>query len=64
MVCKYKSFIAKAGLIVNVAILWDIAPFSPYVSDVSEERITSIFRVENQQSKKPVCSRWLGDCLG
>jgi hypothetical protein len=29
-------------------------------TDVSEERITSIFRVENQPSKKPACIRWLG----
>jgi hypothetical protein len=28
--------------------------------DVSEERITSTFRVENQSSKKPAYSRWLG----
>jgi hypothetical protein len=28
-------------------------------TDVSEERITSIFRVENEPSKKPACSRWL-----
>jgi hypothetical protein len=27
-------------------------------TDVSEERITSIFKVENQPSKKPSCSRW------
>jgi hypothetical protein len=30
------------------------------LADVSEKHITSIFRVENQQSKKLVCSRWLG----
>jgi hypothetical protein len=29
-------------------------------TDVSEERITSIFRVENQPRKKRSCSRWLG----
>jgi hypothetical protein len=30
----------------NVAIFWDIAPCSKW-TDVSEERVTSIFRVEN-----------------
>jgi hypothetical protein len=29
-------------------------------TDVSEERITFIFRVKNQQSKKQTYSRWLG----
>jgi hypothetical protein len=29
-------------------------------SDVSEDCITSIFRVENQPGKKPACSRFLG----
>jgi hypothetical protein len=29
-------------------------------TNVSEERITSIFGVKNQPGKKPVCSRWLG----
>jgi hypothetical protein len=28
-------------------------------TDVSVERITSIFRVESEQSKKTMCSRWL-----
>jgi hypothetical protein len=36
----------------NVAIFWDMAPCSPYVSDVSEERMTFIFMVEYQPSKK------------
>jgi hypothetical protein len=36
----------------KTAIFWDIAPCSPYMNDVSEERITSIFMVENQPSKK------------
>jgi hypothetical protein len=29
-------------------------------TDVSEEHVTSIFRVENQPCKKTRCSRWLG----
>jgi hypothetical protein len=28
-------------------------------TNISEECIISIFRVENQPSKKPMCSRWL-----
>jgi hypothetical protein len=32
-------------------------------TDVSEDRITSIFWVENQASKNPTCSRWLGNSL-
>jgi hypothetical protein len=31
-------------------------------TDVSEERITPIFRVDNLPSKKPASSRWLGSC--
>jgi hypothetical protein len=42
--------------VTNAAIFWDIVPCSPYVYDVSEESIISIFRVENQPSKKPA---WL-----
>jgi hypothetical protein len=38
----------------NVAIFWDIALCSPYM----EERITSIFGVENRPNKKPECSKW------
>jgi hypothetical protein len=33
-------------------------------TDVSEESITYTFRVENQPSKKPVCSRCLGRICG
>jgi hypothetical protein len=32
----------------------------PMWTDASEERITSICRVQNQPNKKPACSRWLG----
>jgi hypothetical protein len=41
----------------NIGIFWEITPCS------LQERITSIFRVENQQ-KKTVCSRWLGNYHG
>jgi hypothetical protein len=33
----------------DAAIFWE---------DVSEDPIISIFRDENQMSKKPACSRW------
>jgi hypothetical protein len=43
--------IVKSGVltavVTNVAIIWDIAPCSTYVTDVSEECITSIFWGEN-----------------
>jgi hypothetical protein len=45
--------------VLNVVIFWDMAPRT----DVSEEYITSIFRIENQPSKKPARSRWLGRTL-
>jgi hypothetical protein len=46
----------------NVAVFWDIAQCSLYVNpDISEERITSIFRVENYPRRKPASS-WLGLC--
>jgi hypothetical protein len=44
---------------VNASTFWDIAPCSPMWPDVSEELITSIFRVENQLTKEPASSRWL-----
>jgi hypothetical protein len=44
----------------NVANFWGIALRSPGWTEVSEGRITSIFRVENQTNKKPECSRCLG----
>jgi hypothetical protein len=31
-------------------------------TDVSEESITFIFRVENQPSKKPACNKYLSNC--
>jgi hypothetical protein len=34
------------------------------LTNVSEERSTSVFRVEEQPSKKPECSRWLGVTVG
>jgi hypothetical protein len=46
--------------ILNVAIFWDIAPFSSMWTDISEERFTSIFMVENQQNKNLTCRRCLG----
>jgi hypothetical protein len=36
-------------------LLW----YSALWTDISEEHITFIFRVENQLSKKPLCNRWL-----
>jgi hypothetical protein len=33
-------------------------------TDVSEERITSIFKVENQPGKKLACCRWIGRNVG
>jgi hypothetical protein len=44
------GFEVLAATVMNVAFFWDIAPCSPYVTDVPEERITSIIRVENQPS--------------
>jgi hypothetical protein len=37
-----------AAVVMNAAIFWDTKPCSPMWTDVSEERVTSIFRVENQ----------------
>jgi hypothetical protein len=37
-----------------------VSPVVPMWTDASEECITSIFRAENQPSKKTACSRWLG----
>jgi hypothetical protein len=30
------------------------------LTGVSEERMTSIVKIESQPRKKPMCSRWLG----
>jgi hypothetical protein len=43
---------------VSTSDIYDIALCSFYVNDVSEESITSIFRVENNPSRK-ACTRWL-----
>jgi hypothetical protein len=48
-------FLKKKILILNLAIFWEIKPHSLYVN-VSEERITSIFRVKNKLNKKPECN--------
>jgi hypothetical protein len=39
---------------------WDVASCSLYLNDVSEVRITSVFKVQNYPSKKPARSRRLG----
>jgi hypothetical protein len=49
--------LASNFFILNLPIFWDISLCSSYVNDFSEE--ITIFRVENQSSKKPVYSRWL-----
>jgi hypothetical protein len=35
------------------AVFCDVAPYSSWVTDVWEERINSIFRVEKSASEKP-----------
>jgi hypothetical protein len=45
----------------NLTAICDIALCSPRWFDVSEESIASIFRVENQPSKKPRGIRWSDD---
>jgi hypothetical protein len=32
-------------------------------TDVSEKRVTSVFKEENEPSKEPACSRWLGQLV-
>jgi hypothetical protein len=39
------------AVVMKVTIFCDVAPCTPYMNDVSEERITSIFKVENEPSK-------------
>jgi hypothetical protein len=47
------GFEVLTATVTKIVIFWDIAPCKPYIwTDVSEERITSIFKVENQPSKK------------
>jgi hypothetical protein len=38
------GFEVLTAVVMSVSIFWDIAPCSLYVTGVSEERITSIFR--------------------
>jgi hypothetical protein len=54
------SKVTKCGLLktINVAIFWDMAPCSRMRTDVSDELITSIFRVENQPSTKSLFITW------
>jgi hypothetical protein len=46
----------KTNLQMNVTIVWDIV--TCMWTDVSKERVTSIFRAENKLKKKNVASRW------
>lgn len=43
----------------NFAIFWDIGPFSQCVNLLSENFITYILGVSNQQNKKPAYSKCL-----
>jgi hypothetical protein len=48
------GFGALTAVVMHATILWDISSCSPYIlTDISEERITSIFRIENEPRKKP-----------
>jgi hypothetical protein len=49
--CHSGSYVVISGIERRVVLMW---------TDVSERYITCIFRVENQWSKKPACSTWLG----
>jgi hypothetical protein len=54
------GFEVLTAVVMNVAIFWDISPCSPYVCDLTCWRnITFIFKVKNQPSKEPACSRCL-----
>jgi hypothetical protein len=48
----------ETNISMNVIIVWDTAPCSPYGNRSLRERITFIFRVENEPSKKAACRRW------
>jgi hypothetical protein len=50
-VLQLVAFEVLTAVDINVAVFYDIALCSPYVNDVSEERIASVFRAENQASK-------------
>jgi hypothetical protein len=43
----------RESIILNIAIFWDIEPFSPYAN----RRFGPNFRVESQPNRKPTCSR-------
>jgi hypothetical protein len=43
-------------------VFWDVTPCSPETSDVSEEHIASIFRVE-EQAKQETNELQLADCF-
>jgi hypothetical protein len=45
------EFGVLATVVINVAIFWDISPYSPYVYHVLEERITSIFWVKISRAR-------------
>jgi hypothetical protein len=53
----YLRFEVFTAVVINVAIFWDISPCSPYVNRRFGKSNISIFRVENQPSKKPAFSR-------
>jgi hypothetical protein len=56
---NYLGFEVLTALVMNIAIIWNIASCSPYVNRRFGGIIPSIFKVESQPSKKPECSRRL-----
>jgi hypothetical protein len=43
----YKGFDVLRAVIMKSSIFWDITPYTPFkLTDVSEEHVVSIFRVE------------------
>jgi hypothetical protein len=45
---QWKTFVNK---VIKNVVLWDVARVGLVLTDVSEERITSIFRVENPRAR-------------
>jgi hypothetical protein len=57
------GFEVLTAVVINAAFFWDIGSVVLCETEFSMEYITSVFRVENQPSNKPACSRWLGGIL-
>jgi hypothetical protein len=55
IIYNHVGFEVLTAAVMKFTIFWDIAQCIPFSIHISEEHITSIFKVGNQPRKRPVC---------